>query len=75
MLQSLSDYVDGTLSDKLCREIEQHMAECEDCTIVVDTLRRTVTLVHDCNEDCDDLPGPVRERLYKTLKLDDYLDS
>ncbi len=74
LLSSLSDYVDGTLSDDLCREIEQHLSECEDCHIVVDTLRKTITLVHDCAEDCSELPDPVRTRLYKTLKLEDYLE-
>jgi anti-sigma factor RsiW len=75
LLASLSDYVDGTLSDKLCLEIEQHMAECQDCHIVVDTLKKTVTLVHDCTEDCAELPDQVRERLFKTLNLEDYLEK
>ena len=74
LLASLSDYVDGTLSDKLCREIEQHLAECQDCHIVVDTLRKTITLVHDCADDSDELPDQVRKRLFKTLNLEDYLE-
>jgi hypothetical protein len=29
LLASLSDYVDGSLSENLCTEIERHMAGCE----------------------------------------------
>ena len=68
----LSDYVDGTLSDQLCQELEQHLAECQDCHIVVDTLRKTISIVHECSEDPQELPSQVRDRLYKTLHLEDY---
>lgn len=39
MLGDLSDYLDGEASDEICAEIERHMASCEDCRIVVDTLK------------------------------------
>jgi anti-sigma factor RsiW len=71
LLGSLSDYVDGNAQDELCRELERHLAECEDCRIVVDTLRKTVYLYH-ANADTD-LPVAVRERLFKRLNLDEYL--
>jgi anti-sigma factor (TIGR02949 family) len=73
MLSSLSDYVDGTLSDELCQEIDRHLADCQDCTIMVDTLRKTVSIVHRCAEDEAEAPAPVRARLYKTLNLDNYI--
>jgi len=73
LLGSLSDYVDGTAQDELCRELERHLAECEDCRIVVDTLKKTVYLYH-ANADTA-LPMPVRERLFKRLNLDDYLKT
>ena len=44
LLGSLSDYVDGTAQEKICREIERHLSECEDCRVVVDTLKKTVYL-------------------------------
>ena len=33
LLGSLSDYIDGDLGAELCRQIEKHIAECEDCRI------------------------------------------
>jgi anti-sigma factor RsiW len=72
MLGSLSEYVDGSLSPDFCVELERHLADCQDCRIVVDTLRKTVTLYHTSADDAPEIPGEVRKRLYKTLNLDDY---
>jgi anti-sigma factor RsiW len=47
LLSSLSEYVDGDISDELCQEIERHMADCENCQIVVNTLQKTVYLYHE----------------------------
>lgn len=74
ILDSLSDYVDGTLKDELCRDIEQHIAGCSDCRIVVDTLKKTIYLYHATSET-QEMPEDVRERLFLRLNLDDYLDQ
>jgi anti-sigma factor (TIGR02949 family) len=73
LLGTLSDYVDGELEAELCREIEKHIAECENCRIVVDTTRRTIDLVHASNSAESGLPNEVRDRLFKRLDLTDYL--
>ncbi len=71
MLGDLSDFLDGEASEELCAEIERHMAGCEECRIVVDTLKKTVLLYRD-------LPRPemsteARQRLYQSLDLGEYL--
>lgn len=73
LLVFLSDYLDGELNEELCQEIESHTAECEDCRIVVDTLRKTVSLYHECAEESAEIPGEIRSQLFKTLNLEDYL--
>ena len=73
LLSTLSDYVDGSAQEELCREIEQHLAGCENCRVVVDTLKKTIYLYHASTEA--DLPNAVRERLFKRLNLTDYLRS
>jgi anti-sigma factor RsiW len=72
LLGSLSEYVDGDLSGSLCEELERHLAGCEDCRIVVDTLRKTVYLVH-ANKEESECPTDVLKRLYHSLDLDAYL--
>lgn len=74
LLGSLSDFVDGLLEDELCAEIERHMADCEDCRIVVDTLRKTISL-YQSSSPPGELPRDVRRRLYHRLNLDEFLDA
>jgi hypothetical protein len=74
LLDSLSDYVDAAASEEICAEIERHLADCEDCRVVVDTLRKTVTLYH-ANRTSPEIPTDVRERLYKCLDLDEFLSG
>ena len=71
LLNSLSDYVDGTAQDEICRELERHLSDCENCRVVVDTLKKTVYLYQ--SSPGQDLPTDVRERLFKRLNLDDFL--
>lgn len=71
LLASLSDYVDGVLDARLCQEIEAHMAECENCRVVVNTLAKTVDLYR--STPAPELPIDVRTRLYASLNLDDFL--
>jgi anti-sigma factor RsiW len=73
LLVSLSDYVDGTLGETICQEIEAHIAGCNNCRIVVDTLRKTITLYKGVSGEPADVPDPVRERLYRTLHIEDFL--
>jgi len=72
LLGSLSEYIDGELSLELCREIEKHLAGCENCRVVLNTTRRTIDLVQSPAESVP-VPHDVRERLFKRLNLDDYI--
>lgn len=70
LLGELSAYLDGEASADLCAEIERHLAGCADCRVVVDTLRKTVSLYRN-------LPRPslaegARERLYQSLELTEF---
>jgi anti-sigma factor (TIGR02949 family) len=70
-LESLSDYVDGELEDELCKELERHMDGCENCQIVVDTLRKTIYLYRSSTGP-PDVPADVRDRLFRRLDLDEF---
>jgi len=74
LLGSLSAYIDGELGPELCQELEKHLSECDNCRVVLNTTKRTIELVHSPVEKSD-LPEDVRERLFKRLNLDDYLNS
>jgi anti-sigma factor (TIGR02949 family) len=72
MLGTLSEYIDGELPPELCQEIEQHLAGCDNCRVVLNTTKRTIDLVQMPVAQ-EEVPDDVRERLFKRLNLDDYL--
>lgn len=67
LLDQISDYVDGELEAALCAELETHLAQCPNCRVMVDTVRRTITLYHA--QAATELPSDVEERLFRVLKL------
>ncbi len=71
--EQLSEYIDGQVDDGLCAEIEAHLVGCNNCRILVDTLRKTILLYRQ--QSPADMPSDVRERLYKVLHLEPFLDA
>ena len=72
LLSSLSEYIDGEVSAEICQEIERHLSGCDNCRIVVDSLRKTIYLYH-ATATLPAVPDDVRQRLYQRLDLDDLL--
>ena len=68
IFENLSEYVDEELKEAACKEIEVHLADCENCRVVVNTLRRTVTLYHEI--PAESMPGDVRLRLHKSIQME-----
>jgi predicted anti-sigma-YlaC factor YlaD len=66
--------VDGDLGDELCAEIDRHLQNCENCRIVIDSLRKTVYLYH-ATAELPSLPEDARERLFTRLDLGEFLDT
>lgn len=67
LLPHLSAYLDGDAAADLCAQIDAHLAECQNCRVVVDTLARTVHLYHDLPDP--DLPPDATARLLAVLGL------
>ena len=74
LLSSLSEYIDGSLSEAICADLEQHLQGCQNCQIVLDTLKKTIYLYHTTAEP-EGLPGDVRQRLFASLNLEDYIEK
>jgi len=66
LLALLNDYVDGTVDPALCAEFEQHMAGCNPCQVVVDNVRKTITLCK--NGQPFELPVAFQQRLHEALR-------
>ena len=66
MLKVLNEYVDGEIDPALCKELEKHLHGCDRCRIVVDGLRKTISLYRD--EEVYELPADFKTRLHEALK-------
>jgi anti-sigma factor RsiW len=73
LLGELSAYLDGDAGPEICAEIERHLRDCADCRVVVDTLRKTVSLYH--TQPPLHLSDAARGRLYAALDLEPYLNG
>lgn len=74
LLGVLSEFVDGALEQQLCDEIDRHLQTCEKCRIVIDSLRKTVSLYQQ-TAPAPEMPDDVRERLFHCLDLDEFLHT
>jgi len=65
-LSNLSDYLDGELDEGLCEELENHLRGCNNCRIMVDTLKQTVSLCRDGQPE--KLPPSLENKLNNLLR-------
>jgi anti-sigma factor RsiW len=66
VVRRISSYIDGDLAVAVVEEIELHLKECRECTILVQQTRLTVTWYRD--SDLVDFPKEVQVRLHETLR-------
>jgi len=65
-VNDLNDYIDGQIDSDLYQEIENHLKQCENCRIMVDTLKKTVSL---CRENKElKLPSLLEKKLNDVVK-------
>ena len=74
LLEGLSAYIDDEASESICRQIEQHLEDCDNCRVMLDTLKKTISL-YQATDSAELMPETVRERLLQTLHLEDMLSD
>lgn len=66
LLKAMNEYVDGQLDPAICEEFEQHLAGCNPCQVVVDNIRKTITLYREGQPY--EMPMEFRSRLRERLQ-------
>jgi anti-sigma factor RsiW len=66
LLKAMNDYVDGEIAPAVCEEFEQHLAGCNPCQVVVDTIRGTIHL-YRAGEPYE-MPEGFRDGLRQVLR-------
>ena len=65
VLRQLSEYLDGELDPAMVESLTRHLEHCEDCSIVVQTTKKTIEI--SCNSKPVALSNEVRERLRRSV--------
>lgn len=66
LLALLNQYVDGNVVPSVCKDLEAHLSQCNPCQVVVDNVRKTITLYRN-DKPCD-LPTEYQTRLHTALR-------
>jgi anti-sigma factor RsiW len=66
VIRELSNYIDGDLDPGLKAELERHLEDCKDCTLIVDQTKKSVEIL--CDSRVVELPPEVRSRLHAALR-------
>ena len=66
----LSEYLDEELPPDTCEQIRSHIAGCPPCVKFVNSLRRSVDLLHEfrAGEAPGPLPEPARDELRRAFQ-------
>jgi len=65
-LKELSDYLDETVQGELRRHLEQHVAECPNCWVIVDTTKKTLKIYKGLEPE--PIPEDLHSRLLKAIE-------
>ena len=68
VLEQISDYLDPESERELVERLGVHLADCTNCRVYVDTVRKTISLYK--SETPPDCPEQVRMRLHAVLSYE-----
>ncbi len=66
LLAALNDYVDGERLTDACEKFAEHLADCNPCQVVVDNIRKTISL-YQAGEPYP-LPAEFQQQLKESLR-------
>jgi len=69
VIEKICDFMGEDLDAPACKEVIEHIENCPDCKIYLDTMQKTVTICRDLEKN-KKLPIDMNKRLFKVLKLE-----
>ncbi len=65
-LSELNDYLDQTTDPEIRRRVEEHISECPNCWVVLDTTKKTLQVFKGMEPQ--EIPTDVHDRLMAALQ-------
>ncbi|MCA9915109.1 MAG: zf-HC2 domain-containing protein [Anaerolineae bacterium] len=66
LIEQLSAYLDDELSEELTASAQEHLATCENCSVVLDTTRKTILLFREKSQVAQ-IPAARKNHLYAQI--------
>jgi len=66
LLEHLSDYIDGTLSDELVAAAQDHLLTCTNCHRVLSSTQQTILLYRE-QQHAQTMPSTRQQAIYEHL--------
>jgi predicted anti-sigma-YlaC factor YlaD len=64
-LRELADYLDGTMTENMRAELDEHLHWCHECHVVMNTTKKTIEIYRD--NQLYELPESLRTRLHQAI--------
>jgi hypothetical protein len=68
--KQICDFMGEDLDAPACKEVADHLENCPNCKVYLDTVKKTVTICKESEKE-KSMPEDVRQRLFKVLNLKD----
>ncbi len=62
----ISEYLDGELDERACKELEANLEECPECRECLNSLKSTIQLCKEAGEE--EMPADIKDRLRSNLR-------
>ena len=66
LLREVSNYLDADIEPAVRQQLEEHIARCPECLVILDTTRKTVE-IYQCCEPYP-IPEPLQTRLREAIR-------
>ncbi|MFC1557431.1 zf-HC2 domain-containing protein, partial [candidate division KSB1 bacterium] len=66
--KEICDYLGGDLDSEMCEEIKEHLENCPECGVYIDSIKRTVYL-YQKNKEGYTIPNDCRKKILKNIKV------
>ena len=66
VLGAINEYLDGETRSALCEALQEHLADCHSCRLVIDNIRQTITLYR--SGESVSLPSGLHDRLCAIMR-------
>jgi predicted anti-sigma-YlaC factor YlaD len=66
LLSALNEYMDGETQSALCQALQEHLAHCSSCRVVIDNVRQTITLYRA--SEAMPLPTGLHEKIRSIMQ-------